>query len=32
MSYLDPTTHEKYVPYCIEPSVGADRAVLAFFS
>lgn len=30
MSYLDPTTHEKYVPYCIEPSVGADRAVLAF--
>ncbi|MCH4201195.1 MAG: glycine--tRNA ligase [Clostridium tyrobutyricum] len=30
MSYLDPTTHEKYIPYCIEPSVGADRAVLAF--
>ncbi|MCH3965638.1 MAG: glycine--tRNA ligase [Clostridium sp.] len=30
MNYLDPTTHEKYIPYCIEPSVGADRAVLAF--
>ncbi|AWI07376.1 glycine--tRNA ligase [Clostridium drakei] len=30
MSYLDPVTHEKYIPYCIEPSVGADRAVLAF--
>ncbi|MEG0579266.1 MAG: glycine--tRNA ligase, partial [Niameybacter sp.] len=25
MSYLDPTTNEKYVPYCIEPSLGADR-------
>ncbi|MBA5851992.1 glycine--tRNA ligase [Clostridium sp. cel8] len=32
MSYLDPTTHEKYLPYCIEPSVGVDRAVLAFLS
>lgn len=30
MTYLDPTTKEKYIPYCIEPSVGADRAVLAF--
>ncbi|MTK13476.1 MAG: glycine--tRNA ligase [Clostridiaceae bacterium] len=30
MSYLDPTTNERYVPYCIEPSVGADRVVLAF--
>ncbi len=30
MSYLDPITNERYVPYCIEPSVGADRAVLAF--
>ncbi|GKX68743.1 glycine--tRNA ligase [Inconstantimicrobium mannanitabidum] len=29
MSYLDPTTNEKYVPYCIEPSLGADRAALA---
>jgi glycyl-tRNA synthetase len=30
MSYLDPITNEKYVPYCIEPSLGADRVVLAF--
>ena len=30
MSYLDPTTNEKYVPYCIEPSLGADRVALAF--
>lgn len=30
MSYLDPNTNERYIPYCIEPSVGADRVVLAF--
>jgi len=30
MSYMDPETNEKYVPYCIEPSLGADRAALAF--
>jgi len=30
MEYLDPTTNEKYVPYCIEPSLGADRVTLAF--
>ncbi|WP_443662451.1 glycine--tRNA ligase [Clostridium sp.] len=30
LSYLDPITNEKYVPYCIEPSLGADRVVLAF--
>ena len=30
MSYFDDTTNEKYVPYVIEPSLGADRAVLAF--
>ena len=30
MEYLDPTTGEKYVPYCIEPSVGVERCVLAF--
>ena len=29
-SYLDPVTNEKYVPYCIEPSLGADRVTLAF--
>lgn len=28
--YLDPNTNEKYVPYCIEPSLGADRVALAF--
>ena len=28
--YQDPTTNEKYVPFCIEPSVGADRVTLAF--
>ena len=30
MSYLDPETNERYVPYCIEPSLGADRVTLAF--
>ncbi len=30
MNYFDPTTNEKYVPYCIEPSLGADRVTLAF--
>lgn len=29
MSYVDPETNEKYVPYCIEPSLGADRVALA---
>ena len=32
MSYLDPTTNERYVPYCIEPSLGADRVALAFLA
>ncbi len=30
LSYQDPETNEKYVPYVIEPSLGADRVVLAF--
>jgi glycyl-tRNA synthetase len=30
MEYLDPVTNEKYIPYCVEPSLGVDRAVLAF--
>ena len=30
MEYMDPITNEKYVPYCIEPSLGADRVALAF--
>jgi len=29
-SYLDPVTNEKYVPYCVEPALGADRVALAF--
>ena len=28
MTYLDPETNERYVPYVIEPSVGVDRLVL----
>ena len=30
LSYQAPETNEKYVPYVIEPSLGADRVVLAF--
>lgn len=30
MNYLDLETSEKYIPYCIEPSLGCDRALLAF--
>ena len=29
LEYLDPTTNEKYIPYVIEPSVGADRLFLS---
>jgi glycyl-tRNA synthetase len=32
LSYRDPETNEKYVPYCIEPSLGADRVLLAFLA
>jgi len=32
MNYLDPITNEKYIPYCIEPSLGADRVTLAFLA
>ena len=28
--YFDPETNEKYIPYVIEPSLGADRVALAF--
>ena len=28
LSYLDPNTNEKYVPYVIEPSLGVERMVL----
>ena len=30
MNYLDPETNEKFIPYVVEPSLGCDRAVLAF--
>ena len=30
LMYQDPETNEKYVPYVIEPSLGADRMALAF--
>ena len=29
MEYLDPDTNEKYIPYIIESTVGADRLTLA---
>jgi glycyl-tRNA synthetase len=28
MEYLDPVTNERYVPYCVEPALGADRLTL----
>ncbi len=30
MEYFDPETNQKYIPYVIEPSLGADRMFLAF--
>ena len=32
INYTDPVTGETYVPYVIEPSLGADRVVLAFLT
>ena len=29
MEYTDPVTNEKFVPYCIEPSLGVERLLLA---
>lgn len=29
LEFLDPVTNEKYIPYVIEPSLGADRMLLA---
>ena len=29
-NYQEPETNVKYVPYCIEPSVGVDRMLLAY--
>ena len=28
MSYLDPETNERYIPYVVEPSLGVERLVL----
>lgn len=28
LDYFDPQLNEKYIPYCIEPSVGLDRLIL----
>jgi len=28
LTYLDPETNERYVPYCVEPAVGVDRVFL----
>ena len=30
MTYFDQNKNEKYIPYVIEPSLGADRVALAF--
>jgi glycyl-tRNA synthetase len=30
LEFFDPETHEHYIPYVIEPSLGADRVALAF--
>ena len=30
LDYMDPVTNERYIPYVIEPSLGADRVTLAF--
>lgn len=30
MSYLDPYTQERYIPYVVEPSVGVERLLLMF--
>ncbi len=30
LTYFDDEKKEKYIPYVIEPSLGADRMVLAF--
>jgi len=29
MSYFDANTNKRYIPFCIEPSLGADRLTLA---
>ncbi len=30
MEYIDPVSNERFIPYVVEPSLGADRVALAF--
>ena len=30
LTYIDPEDNTRYIPYCIEPALGLDRAILAF--
>lgn len=30
LTYFDPVTNQKYIPFVVEPSLGADRVTLAF--
>jgi glycyl-tRNA synthetase len=32
LTYLDPESNERYLPYVIEPSVGVERLLLAFLT
>ncbi len=32
LDYFDQETNERYIPYCIEPSVGVERLLLAILS
>ena len=32
MTYLDPETNEKYIPYVVEPAVGVERLFFMFFT
>jgi glycyl-tRNA synthetase len=32
LEYVDPVTHERYLPHCIEPSIGIDRLFLALLT
>lgn len=32
LTYLDPETNERYLPFVVEPSVGVERLVLAFLT
>ena len=32
MTYQDPNTNEKYIPYVVEPAVGVERLFFMFFT